>query len=486
MITLAEIGDPLGLKRLLEHSHAAEDREFQGGTRGRKTAFAQRLLIDHERHRQLVLGRIAAVYETAVTKESISRHVDHRQNLLKKMADRVAIAYDVPPARELKGVEEGKQRAFLAAYKEAETNLHATCWGRDAWLCNVVHVLPRVELGRLTWVTVRPHAADVIYDPRGEAKPSILIYETRSRGARYVAVDGERWWWIDERWELVPGGDEPHAMGQRPWAEFRCAAPPEDDYWDRGRGQILVDATLEIGRLSAHLGWARKIHSKNAAYIIVGAEDDLPPGQTLNGEDMLFARGDGIRVGTLDMIVPVKDFEDEIAQISRDVAEAIGVPYSEASRSQELDQAQLSKVRDGHIKWLRVGEEQAARSAAAELVRTGHPGAVDPGTVGTAFNVDYAPLTYAESPKARVETAQAEMSVGRTSEFRFYQREHQVTLEQAREAVMQNLADRAEFMQVVTTRNLPLNAENDGASIPELQGQIGGRTAAMNEEIQSE
>lgn len=478
MITLRQLG-PQGLRRLLEYQRAQEDMHFEGGWSARRAGFAARMLIDHERHRHLILQRIAQVYETAEARYAIGKHVDRRRNLLKKMADRVAIAYEQPPSREVKGVAEYRQRAFLAAYKEARTSLEAVAWGRDAWIANVVHVLPRIEDGKLQWVTIRPHAAEVIFDPAGEAKPSILLYETRSRGATMVAVDGERWWWLTEAFEVV--ADEEHAMGPRPWGEFRTAQPPEDDYWDRGRGQQLVDATLEIARISAHMAWARKHQSKMAAYLVVGSDDKLPPGQMLNGEDPLFVRGDSVTIGALNLIVPVKDFEDEMRLIARDAAEAVGAPYhdsdSDPGPTSPRDQAQLVKARNAQIKYLKLGEEQVARSAAAELTRVSHPGALDPEVVAERFRIDYAPLTFADHPLARVETAKAEGSVGWTSEFRSYAREHQVTLEQAREEVMAHLEQRAEFLDLVTTRNLPADG-NDGATLPERQGQIGGRMSA--------
>lgn len=482
MITLRQLG-PQGLRRLLEVQRAQEDLEFPGGWRARKAAFAARLLIDHERHLHLIRQRITQVYETAEAQHAIARHVDRRRNLLKKMADRVAIAYDTPPSREVKGVAERRQRAFLAAYKEASTAIEAVAWGRDAWICNVVHVLPRIEGGKLSWVVVRPHAADVVWDPAGEAKPSILLYETRSRGASCVAVDGERWWWLSDAFEVL--AEEEHAMGPRPWGEFRCAQPPADDYWDRGRGAQLVDATLELGRLSAHMAWARKHQSKKAAYLVVGTDDKLPPGQMLNGEDPLFIRGDGVNIGALDLIVPVKDFDDEMRLIARDAAEAIGVPYhdsdSDPGPTSPRDQAQLVKVRNAQIKYLTLGEERLAKSAAAELVRVNHPGALDPEAVAEGFRIEFAPLTFADHPLARVETAKAEGSMGWTSEFRAYAREHQITLEQAREEVLENLEDRAEFLELLTKRNLPADG-NDGATLPERQGQIGGRMSAeMND-----
>ena len=481
MITLREIGSPLGLKRLRELSLTEEDQAFTGGHRARKATFAERLLIDSELHTRLVHRRIAKVYETQAARLQIGDHVNLSHNLLKKMADRVAIAYDTPPQREIKGAPEDRQRAFLAAYREARAELKAPSWARNAWLCNVVHVLPRVEFGKLTWATVLPHAADVIFDPQGEERPSILFFDVRSHGARWVAVDAERWWWISDRWELVL--DEPHAMGPRPWAEFRTASPPEHDYWDRGRGQSLVDGTLESARIHAHMTWARKHQSKAAAYIIVGSQDELPPGQMINGEDPLFIRGDNVTIGKLDMILPVKEFTEELSAIARDIAEAIGVPYSvtetDPGAASPRDQAQLVKVRDAQIKWLKVGETQLATSTAAELARVGHPGAYDPAEVAERFRISFAPLTFADHPLAKVDTAKAEMSIGATSEYGYYARSHGITLEEARDEVLEHLEQRAEFLDLVTKRNLPGDG-NDGATLPERQGQVGGRTAAEN------
>jgi hypothetical protein len=354
---------------------------------------------------------------------------------------------------------------------------------------NVVHVLPRYELDGLTWVTVLPHAADVVWDPAGEQRPSILIYDTTSRGAARVAIDGEQWWWLSDSWELI--ASEPHGMGPRPWAEFRTKSPPQDDYWDRGEGQSLVDGTLELGRISAHMAWARKIHSKNAAFVVVGSTDELPPGQVLNGEDMLFARGDNIQLGTLDMILPVGDFRDEINEVIEDVSEHEGVPMSIVAMDAgsggkyEITPAAyeaLAKVRNRQIKHLEMAELRLARSASAELRRVGQPDSVSDEAIRDGFRVRYARLTYADHPSQRVATAKEQFRVGASDPYEFYQDENPgLTRAEAKTEVDAHVEAWAEFNDVVASRNISLSGDGGLSTLPEKQGMIGGLTRAANE-----
>lgn len=488
MITLRQVG-PQGLRRLLAFAHAAEARKFEGGERKRKRDFAARLLIDAERHKQLIHRRLIEVYENEQVRAAIGKHVDHRRNLEKRLADRIAVAYNTPPVRTIRGDETATQR-FAAAYKEAKTATKAPRWGRMAWLCNVVHVLPRVEEKKLRWVHVLPHCADAVFDPAGEDEPSILIYETSSRGAARVAVDSERWWWLDQGWEII--ADEEHGVGARPWAQFRVAAPPEDDYWDRGRGQNVIDGTIEVARLSAHMGWARKINSKPTPYLFVDEDAELPGGQVLNGEEPLYVRGNSVKFGVAPTVVDPADFEQEMRSIVEDVCESQGVPstvvdFEPGSTSDAANvfafagprtHAQLVKVRNDQIKHLTEGEEELAKATAAELRRTGHPGAISEESA-ELIRVRFADLSFADHPKAQIETALKEMELGHTDPYAAYLRRHPgITAAEAREAVDGHVDARAVYIETLTSRNLTMGAKGDAQTLAQMQGARGGRMAA--------
>ena len=484
-ILLSDVG-PKGLERLLHLSWKKEAATFAGGAPRRKWNFHTRLLIDHELYEPLINARINKVYESAQSRRDIKLFVQLRRNILKRTADRVAVVYDRPPLRTLRKVAETKRRDFLRVYAQAKTATKATTWGRNAWMVNVVHVLPRWESEGLRWVTVLPHKADVIFDPRGEDKPSILVYETTSMGAAFVAVDHQQWWWLTKDWQLI--ASEVHGLGRRPWAEFRVAEPPGDDYWDRGRRQSIADSTVELGRIEAHKGWARKGQSKKAPYMFVGQEDKVPANQTLNGEDLLYARTDTATIGVLDTVLSVEEFVAEIDDIIDDVAQSEGVPPSVVDwRASDVDRAvehaALVKVRTKQTKHLRVGELELAMLTGQLLLQVGHPAGLPAAAIEREFRIEYAQLTFADLPGQRVDTAKALMGLGGTTPYQFFQQEHpELTAEAARTEVDQNLEEIAEFWEFYSSRNLPADAatqiQTSIQSLPQAQGAVGGPAAA--------
>jgi hypothetical protein len=492
MITLADIG-PAGLKRLLDAQWSAEGELFPGGAKARKAEFQTRLKIDTERHRQLIVGRIHRLFKSKDIATDVAEHADTRRNVLKRVVDRVATPYETPPIREIRDIPEAEQRRFLEAYRDADTDTTAATWSRYAFLCNVVHVIPRIEGDRgLQWVTVLPHEADVVFDPVGERDPSILIFGCTDHGARNVAVDSERWWWLSKDWEVID--EEEHGIGCTPWAEFRVAPRQPGDYWCRGAGHSLVDGALQVGLISAQMEWARRTHAIHLLTLAIGTNDETPPGQTQQGETAFITRGDNTRFDVHDTIVAVDEFVKHIASIVEDLAESYGLPATEIdpSSGSTSDAAnvfgpagprnyeRLAKLRTSMLTHLRRGETQAAIRASALLASTNRLTAT-PETVKRGFRVSWLPPTYADTPKSQVDTAVAQMALGATNPIAFYQSQNPgLTEMEAREQVLRNIQIRAEIHEIQASRNLPSDPAKDGETLPQKQGRIGGQTAAAN------
>jgi hypothetical protein len=487
MITLAKLGT-LGLKRLLEAQWAAEAVEFPGGERARKIAFSERLLMDAGRHRTMILRRIAEAYEDQEIVKGLSKHVDRRRNLFKRVASTVAIAYDTPPSREIKGVADEQNREFLAAYAEADTDTESETWGRAAFTVNVVHVAPRMEDGKMVWVTVLPHCADVVFDPRGERDPSILTY--MSAGTTRIVVDSEAWYWLDKDWRIIDRED--HRMGVTPWSVFRWCAPPIGDYWDRGNGEELRDAGLEVSRVSAQMSWVRKTNSKDLLYFFVGQNDEFPPMQSLNGETPFMVRGDRSQFGSVKNIVPVDEFVKEISDLIEDALEGYGLPVTavDFATGSTNDSANVftpagprfherqAKLRNKFVKH-HTRSETTLADRVVRLLRASGRLSIGPDDLapkaGKGFRIRFAPMTFADHPKAQVATAQAKMEVGATDQFEFYQELHPgLDLTTCEEEVMEHLERRSKFLEEVTKRQLGLDPSGDAASVPQAQGRIGG------------
>lgn len=479
MITLAQIGP--NLKATYEAAMRAEGEAIKGGASARKAEFVERLKIDQQKHADLIRRRIRQLYQTTEIAELICNHVDTRRNVLRRVAAALAVAYDTPPTREVAGASTEEQRGMSDAYREAHTATEAESWGRYAVICNVVHVLPRIvgNPGRLQWVTVLPHACDVLFDPNGEVDPSILIYDTNEIGARRIAVDSERWVWLDKNWNVIH--HEEHGLGMTPWAEFRVAPRGIGDYWARGMGHDLVDATLEAGRIAAHMAWTRK---NNSQKLLIWNKDnpdsEIPPGQS-DATKGIVVRNVGVNV--YDTEVSPESFQSELDNLLEEAAEAYGLDVGEIDPSRGAEMSprrfeRLVKERNRQIKHLVAAETKLAVVTSKLLRRANRP-APDPDMVSTEFRVRFAPATYADHPKAQVETAQKLMEVGATDPYEFYQQLNPgLTYEEAREEVLQHLDARGEFNDILATRNMSSDPSTDVDSLPQAQGRIGGRMSA--------
>jgi hypothetical protein len=490
MILLADIR-PNGLHELLKRQWSEEGQKYMGGAAARKAEFKTRLRIDTEQHRQLIVQRIHRLFQTAEIADAIAEHADTRRNVLKRVVDRVATPYETPPTREIRDVDADLVRDFLDAYREADTDTTAETWSRYAFLCNVVHVLPRWEgePGELRWVTVLPHEADVVWDPLGEHDPSILVYACTDLGARWVAVDRERWWWLSKDWEILE--EEEHGLGMSPWAEFRVAPRQPGDYWCRGAGRSLVDGALQVGLISAQMEWVRRTHANKLITLHLGENDATPPGQTIQGETPYISRGDQTRFAVHDTIVPIDNFVGHIADIVADLAESYGLPANEIDPLPAAADGvapagprafeRLTKLRTSMLKHLRKGETQLAVRAGALLASKGRMSGVGASQIKRGFRCTWLPPTFADTPKSQAEAATAKIDLGATNLVEFYQSQNPgTTFEDAKAEVMRNLELRAEFNEFQASRNLPASVRDDAATLAQLQGRTGGQKAAAN------
>jgi hypothetical protein len=483
VITLDQLGI-VGLQRMLTE---------EVGSSGRKIEAAQRLLIDLEQHADLIRAEIKKHYKVASAVAAISKHVDTRHNVLKRVADRLATpAYEVPPFREWRDLsKEAAKRWAEALRDEGQIETDAEKWTRYAFICNVVHLLPMVIDGELRFETVLPHAADVLFD-RGDRDPSILVYECGGDGFDRVAVDAERYWYINDHWEIIDefehGYRDHRGRPLRPWVEWRISPRPDGDYWDRGRGRILVDATLAAGRVSAHMEWIRQTNAGKLSTLIVDDLDDIPPEQAVTPERPLVLTDAQAQFEVHDLIVPITEFAKHIDKIDEDVAEHYGIRArainqttadGQTSDLTPQDQADLSKFRRNMIKHLRRSESDLQFKTAVVAKRASHPAAPDPEAARTGFRCGFPPLTFVDHPKAQLETDELAMSLGQTDHVRMYmQRNPGADEAEAEENLEKSIERRNKFAGMLSARNLPADAGQDGDSLAQLQGRLGGVTAA--------
>jgi hypothetical protein len=458
-----------------------------GGARSRKIEMAWRVIIDHEEHLALIIAEVQRKYNTPEGSKQVGKHVDVTRNVLRRTANALAVAYDRPPVRTFEKAPRRLERAWRSAVmEETSYNMLAKQWARYAWICNVVFVLPQVHDGQLIFEEVLPHAADVIFDA-GERAPSILVYLSEGAGWSRVAVDNERYWYLDDQWRVVRqfehGYKDLRGRPMQPWVEWRTSARLGSmDFWQRGVGRQLVDTTLKVAVVNAALGAKRQAgDSKQPVLTADNVAQAVAPGQSLGGEHPIYLQGGVLDV--VDLINPVKEWLDQMDADIEALAESYGVTRGAVDKSKSLDRwtefIDVSKHREEQIPTLSRADRLTSIKAAIIMRAEGHPasGAIDPKRVADKLKIQHQAMTFLERPKDRMEFYALERSQGLASHVDQRMREHaDEDRAAALAAVKATIEERNEFDAMLAERNLSTDAGQDADNLAQLQGRLGGMT----------
>ena len=509
----------IGVEGLREHLQAERSREMQslalesvtlgaepgrvnrqGGDGGlpRKVNARARLLVDAQQHLTLLRSYVAAYYTDDKIRGEVLRFVDRSKNLQRMVVNRIAVAYTVPPARMLRNVDPDEAAVFAKAYRDGGVDQLAEQWNRYVCFLSVVHVLPRYEHDGLKFVTLLPSQCDALRD-NDDREPSILVFESECHGASLVAVDRERWLWLDKSWNVV--AEEEHSLGMRPWVTFRKQAPPDFDYWDTGAGQDLYDATMEIGRVAAHMRWVRHNWSKKLHRLHLGENVTAPANQNMAANQPIVTRGDGDTVFEVhDTIVGMTEFLAQMREIVESLLENHGLPSnavdfntdSTKDASNVFGPAKLnlhdalSKLRNQQVKHFEAAELELAVRAIALLRKHGQLRITDE-EVRANFRARFVPLTFADHPKERVATAKEQVSVGLIDYYEFYMQENPgTTYEEAQEYVDANFATSIRLMSELASHNATLDPDKGLQTAAQINGSIGGERSGVVRAADSE
>ena len=374
-------------------------------------------------------------------------------------------------------------------------NLQAEQWARYAWICNVVFIIPQVHHGELVFEEILPHAADVIFDA-GERDPSVLVYLSDGPNWVRVAVDNERFWYLDENWgvvaEFAHGYRDLSGRPMRPWTEWRTRARLGSmDFWLRGVGRQLVDTTLKVAVVNAALGAKRLAgDAKQVTLTASNIDESVPPGQALGGEQPVYLR-DGV-LEVLDLINPVKEWLDQMDADIEALAESYGVTRGAVDKSKSTDRFEeftdISRQRDKQIPSLHAADRETCIKLAIIMRADGHrdTGTIDPGLVADKLKIQFQALTFVERPKDRMEFYALERSAGLASHVDQRMREHSdEDRATATAAVEATIEERNRFAAMLAERNLSADAGQDGDNLAQLQGRLGG-TQKSNPDGQDE
>jgi hypothetical protein len=182
------------------------------------------------------------------------------------------------------------------------------------------------------------------------------------------------------------------------------------------------------------------------------------------------------------------DFMAEMAEIVETVLEEYGLPATTVDFNQRGSEdatnthgpAQvrqhdaLAKVRARQVKQFEHAEQELAYRLAVLLRQRGAL-SVDADAVRRAFRVQFAPLSFADHPKVKAESAKLAIELGQTNVYEIYQADHPgLTEDEARDAVLHNIEVRSEFVQLLINHNVSVDPATDGKTLAQVNGMVGG------------
>lgn len=473
--------------------------------RARQADAERRVLMMQGNWRHLALTHAAQKYKVQAVRQAILAEIKTTSCVLRQLANRICVAYKVPPIRTLDKASEQSQQAFARVLEQGSIVTKAKQWERYAWACNVALIVPRVrddpsgQGKRLDYEMILPDRAEVFtsdLDPMG--MPVKVVYETK-RGSdrdpdpiRLTILDAEGWRELDSKGRTV--SFTPHNAGVCPAVPWRLE-DPVDDWWCSHSGEGVVEASLEIPHKWARMDWVRNGQDRFREHL--GAAGELlaaVPQQAVGSEGpiQLPIPPDAYKWEALDVNTPIDNHLGHIRAICRQVGGAYGVPWilddfdpgtnadDDWEPANPQQHASLAELRTNAIEFHRRSERRLQWVTALVLRGMGHPDArlLPPDMVLERFAIEFPELTYVEHPKVRVEVATARVAAGLSSTFREVHREHpELTFDQARELTLSFAEEEGELNLFYIQHNIPRGADARLKTLAQLQGAQGGQAS---------
>ena len=289
---------------------------------------------------------------------------------------------------------------------------------------------------------------------------------------RRVAVDAQGWHYLDAEGEVVE--DVEVELGRCPAIPFRLTPHHRGDYWGGRSGHKLVEATLQTGRIAAHMGWVRE--SLNAKLLTLIAEEEalaaqgkIDPRRPMHIND----QATEAKALVLDLEVRVAGFVEEMREHAEPVLESFGLPYSAFDPDFAGGNSANLAVQAPGTLYNRA--ERALMHRVALMLRAyDHPLAIDPDLILARYEATWSELTFADHPLKLLEIQERKMQHGFLGpEEAMIQWNPGLTFAQARERMDDNIASRGRRLQLMAKHNMPGNPGDDGNYVAQLQGRVG-------------
>lgn len=506
------------ISALVQKTHTAG---YDARTLERRTEMAARYLAMRERSSDLVRERIAQTFQTHQIGAQVARFATGIFNPIKRLSGRIAKAYTNPPVRQLVGLSEDANRAYLVGLDHLRFNAKCREWNRYQVAMNTIAVMARPcrdARGEpsLDFFKVTGAASEVILDPDQAFAdcPAMLAWcimpdpraralVSDNRAEQVCIVDADRYYYFDRQDRLVR--EVEHGLGRFPGAILRATEPePGDsnDWWDPDTGRSLTEALREGGMYGAILSWARKsmfgkliVIERDPGRNTIAAEPEQQTPQHIGSPEGAIDLPDG-KLNVHDISVGVKEFREHmglmLAEAARDTTGTASLLDDPTPGQASNDIAEVAKhaalrlLQNEQIEYLRPFEREIAEVMAGIAQRTGMQGFPAPEAMREAFDIEFKPLTFLDTPEARLKHYVEASSFGVADQVGYLQ-EQGYSEQEARQELRKIAERRAELHEIQASRMLPsdptagsmmeVDPAAPGESPAAQTGRYGGRAS---------
>jgi hypothetical protein len=485
----AQLGEPLGDEQAAEL--VKRQRTFSSAAR--KAAMWAKYRVYREDVLDLVEAAIDRRQNDPSTREEMKKFAATERNDALDITRDAAVVWKHGPTRTIADAKGEEQDALAQLVRESSIDTIAPIINHLGFLQGPQIAIPMVRGGVLNVDHLPSHLPDIalnIDDPTGE--PAAVAYPTayddlymHNAPSRVVLVDP-----VFVRTYTFKG-DRPEEIVERrvrhdamfcPVATFRSRPTIlGDEWWDALTNQRLIDGTIKILLVLTVLDYVRKTQNKHLLSM-TGNLEGVPEGQTLDPEHPLYGRArspDQVAFDTLNFNTDPLFFIRHALFLAHCLAEPFGGRVDVAS-GQPAEYAKIvipdeaqTELRNAQLPMAQLFERHFWAAASAMMRAYGHPLAgklPDPAGMEERLRVDFGLLarTIAD-PRADSDRRNWELQKGQTSQFRLMQERlgPGVTKTEARQRVLENLDEQAEFNDLVTKRNLGMS--QDGSVITASQ-----------------
>lgn len=454
---------------------------------GRRANARKKLDLYGERH----LQRVRRVIVERVDEDSadeVLAFASRSPNLLRAVADAVAVCYRQGCRRELRNLGDAASRAFAEVVAESGIDRRASGLNAHAWLLGPTIVTPCLDpRGRVALDIITADRDDV----RGAGDYLEAVIWRRDDGV-WIELDGGAWRYY------APNGAElevmPHYVGHCPAVAFR-ADEPTLDWWATDEHMGLADAGLDVAYKLALGLWTRQVSSNQLAVVFANI-DGVPPGQTISSPSkplVLPPKNQGADLAVHDRAVDPKEYITEIQSLVALAAARYGILPSDivfqpgttdtlaigTGASISIRGERLGVLRDRQVPWLRHAEAELWPIVCDFLRGSTHRHArvLPPGDeVRDALRIIFPDLASPAERKARIEALELEVKFGLSSPVDvLLAARPELTRAEAEEEIDANRLAEIKRTELLAARNQPAELGQVPESIAQLHGRIGGQ-----------